>query len=147
MPEASNETVIDRPIGEVFAFLADAENDPKWREGVLEIKRLSGTGVGARYHQVVKGPGGRRIAADIEVTEHEPESLIAFRTTSGPVRPTGRYELAPAGDGTRVRFTLRADLGGPKRLMAPMVSKAMAGEVRALENLKRLLEAPQGATV
>jgi uncharacterized protein YndB with AHSA1/START domain len=140
MPEAANEIVIDRPVGEVFAFLANAQNDPEWREGVLEIERAAGSGVGTRYRQRVKGPGGRPIPADIEITEYEQDRLIGFRATSGPVRPSGRYELTPADGGTRVRFELRAEVRGLKRLMAPMVQRTMSKEVAALEKLKRVLE-------
>ena len=136
MPSASDEVVVDRPVADVFAFLADAENDARWRPGVLEITRASDTG----YRQTVKGPGGRSISADIEVTESRPNELIAFRATSGPVRPHGRYVLSAEGDGTRVRFELEAELGGLKRLMAPMVQKTMDSEVAALANLKRVLE-------
>lgn len=140
LPHAESETVIQRPIGEVFAFLADAENDPKWRSAVLDIARVSGSGVGTHYRQGVKGPGGRRLDADIEITRLEPDALIGFRATSGPVRPTGQYHLEPAGTGTRVRFTLDAELPGLKKMMAPMVQKTMNNEVGKLENLKRVLE-------
>jgi uncharacterized protein YndB with AHSA1/START domain len=139
MPHAENETVVNRPPSEVFAFLADPENDPRWRTGVLDIERVSGAGVGERYRQGVKGPGGRRIDADIEITELHPDELIGFQAISGPVRPMGRYELAPEANGTRVRFTLSADLKGAKRLMQPMVQKTMQNEVAQLENLKRVL--------
>ncbi|MEA2508526.1 MAG: Polyketide cyclase / dehydrase and lipid transport [Actinomycetota bacterium] len=44
MPHAENETVVERPPGEVFAFLADPQNDPQWRSGVLDIQRVSGRG-------------------------------------------------------------------------------------------------------
>jgi uncharacterized membrane protein len=141
MPHAESEAEIQRPIAEVFGFLADAENDPKWRRGVIEISRVSGSGVGARYRQGVKGPGGRRLDADIEITQLEPDSLIGFRATSGPVRPTGQYRLESAGSGTRVHFTLDADLPGLKKVMAPVVQKTMNSEVGQLENLKRVLEA------
>jgi carbon monoxide dehydrogenase subunit G len=137
VPSASNEVVVDRPVADVFAFLADAENDAKWRPGVIEIKRESET----TYRQTVEGPGGRSISANVELTESRPDELIAFRATSGPVRPNGRYVLVPEGEGTRVRFELEAELGGLKRLMAPMVQKTMNSEVAALANLKRVLEA------
>ena len=135
MPNASKEIVIDRPIDEVFAFLADAENDPQWRPAVLDIRRVSGEGAGAVYEQGLKGPAGRRVAGDVEV-------LIAFRAIKGPVRPTGRYELSSEGSGTRVRFSLEAELAGPKKwLMGGAVQKAVNNEVGSLENLKRVLEA------
>ena len=141
MPTASNQIVIDRVRDDVFAFLADPENDPRWRSGVLDIRRVSGDGVGARYAQGVKGPGGRRVAADFEITELTPGETIAFRTVAGPVRPRGRYLLATAGDGTRVRFELEADVHGFKRLMAPMVQKTMNHEVGQLARLKDVIEA------
>jgi uncharacterized protein YndB with AHSA1/START domain len=140
MPQAANEMVIERPPSDVFAFLANPENDPQWRRGVIELRHESGEGVGARYAQKVSGPGGRRIAADIEITEYEPDRLIAFRTTSGPVRPSGRYTLTPEGAGTRVRFELEAGAKGLKRLLAPMVQKTMSSEVQALDRLKQVLE-------
>jgi len=31
MPRAEHSTVVRRPPSEVFAFLANAENDPQWR--------------------------------------------------------------------------------------------------------------------
>lgn len=141
--EAGNEVVVARAPREVFAFLGDAENDPAWRPGVLDIARVAGDGpgAGARYRQGVKGPGGRRIDADVETTAYEPDRLIGFRATAGPVRPEGRYELAPEDGGTRVRFALAAELGGLKVVMAPAVRRTMAGEVGHLENLKRVLEA------
>ena len=141
MANAEKTVVIDRSPEDVFEFLANAENDPQWRRGVLDIQRVSGEGAGARYRQGVKGPLGRRIPADIEITEYRPNELIAFRATEGPVRPEGRYELTPADNGTRVRFRLDADTPGAKRLLAPVVQRQMASEVGRLDELKRVLEA------
>ena len=141
MPNASNEILIDRPCDDVFAFLADPQNDPQWRSGVLGVERVSGDGVGARYAQGVKGPGGRRIAADIEITELTPSQTIAFQTVAGPIRPCGRYVLSAADGGTHVRFELEADMRGLKRLMSPMVQKTMNDEVLQLAQLKRVIEA------
>jgi uncharacterized protein YndB with AHSA1/START domain len=140
--DASSEVVVERPPAEVFAFLADAENDRAWRPGVVDIERVSGDGpgAGARYRQGVKGPGGRRIDADVETTAYEPDRLIGFRATAGPVRPEGRYELVPDDGGTRVRFALAAELRGVKVAIAPAVRRTMTAEVGHLENLKRVLE-------
>jgi uncharacterized protein YndB with AHSA1/START domain len=140
MPSAENSVVINRPRSEVFAFVADHENDPKWRPGVGDIKRASGEGQGAIYTQGMKGPMGKRIDADFEVTAYQPDTLLAFRTLAGPVRPEGSFRFEDADGGTRVTFSLNADLAGAKKLMAPMVGKSMRGEVAALDNLKRVLE-------
>jgi hypothetical protein len=72
MPEAANEIIIHRRIEDVFAFLGNAENDINWRDGVLEIARVSGDVIGTHYRQKVKGPGGRPISANVEITGYKP---------------------------------------------------------------------------
>ena len=56
MLEFENIVYIDRPIGEVFAFLSDFENIPKWNYYVLDVRQRSESpiGVGTTYHQVRK---------------------------------------------------------------------------------------------
>ena len=141
MPMATNELTIARPPGDVFAFIADGENDVRWRPGVADVKRQSGDGAGTVFRQGMKGPMGRRIDADYRLTVYEPASALAFEVIAGPVRPVGRYELSPDGDGTRVRFTLECELSGPKKLMmSRSVEKSMRAEVGNLERLKAVLE-------
>lgn len=141
MPSAQNTVTINRPVAEVFAFAVDKDNDPKWRPGVASIAKESGDGVGARYRQRMKGPIGREIPADFEVTGFEPNRRYAFRGTAGPVRPEGSFDFSEEGSATRVVFSLNAELSGAKKLfMGPMVAKSMRNEVDALERLKAVLE-------
>jgi hypothetical protein len=51
--------------------------------GVIEMTRTSGQGVGTTYRQIFAGAGGRRIDADVEITEFVADQRIAFRTTKG----------------------------------------------------------------
>ena len=55
MPDATNEIVIDRSPADVFAFLSDPTNDPRWRTGVLDIAHESGSGL--IYVATVKAVG------------------------------------------------------------------------------------------
>jgi uncharacterized protein YndB with AHSA1/START domain len=146
MPQARHHVTIRRPVSEVFEFIADGENGPKWRPGILDIAHVSGSGAGATFKQGVKGPGGRRIAADYRVTAYEPNSRLAFEAIAGPVRPTGEYVLEEADGGTRLTFALEAELGGIKKLlMGRAVQKTMDAEVEATERLKAVLESmPEG---
>jgi uncharacterized protein YndB with AHSA1/START domain len=124
----------------VFAFLADGENAPRWRSGVLDARHRSGGEQGAVYVQGVKGPFGMRVSADYEVTEHEPDRLLEFQVIAGPVRPAGSYVLEPVEGGTRVTFRLRCELEGIQRLTARRVARAMRSEVAQLERLREVLE-------
>ena len=142
MRQASYTVTVNRPIESVFAFVADGEKCLAWRPGVIDIKRVSGDGLGARYAQGVRGPTGRRIAADYELTVFEPASRLEFQTITGPVRPHGRYDFESVDGGTRLTFSLDAQLGGiQKLLMVAMVQKTMDAEVQTIDNLKRVLEA------
>jgi hypothetical protein len=90
MPEQSNTITIARPVGDVFAFLADAENDTQRRGGVIEMTRTGGQGVGATYRQIVAGPGGRRIDADVEITEFVPRPADRVPRHQGSGPPHGK---------------------------------------------------------
>ena len=84
---------------------------------------------------------GRRIAADYEITVFEQDKRLEFQTLAGPVRPHGRYDLEAADGGTRLTFSLDAELTGLRKLlMGSMVQKTMDAEVTALDDLKRVLE-------
>ena len=142
MPQAQHTITILRTIEGVFHYVADGENGAQWRPGVLDVRRVSGEGVGATYEQGVRGPMGRRIAADYRVVTFEPNRLLAFETIAGPVRPRGRFEFEPQDGGTRLTFSLEAELSGLRNLlMGRMVARTMDSEVAAIENLKRVLEA------
>lgn len=140
MPEATNSVTIARPQAEVFAFLADGANGSRWRNGVTDVSLKSGHGTGAIYEQGVKGPFGRRVPADYEITAYEPDRRIAFRAIAGPVRPEGSYELEPVDAGTRVTFSLSCSPTGLAKLMGPMVAKTMRSEVAQLDTLRAVLE-------
>jgi uncharacterized protein YndB with AHSA1/START domain len=142
MPHAERVITINRPTAEVFTFLADGLTATKWRTGVLDIAHVSGEGVGTIYRQGVKGPMGRRIAADYRVTAFEPNHRLAFQAIAGPVRPQGAFLLEPAGEVTRLTFSLAVELPLVKRLvMGRMVQQSMDAEMAALDTLKRVLEA------
>jgi uncharacterized membrane protein len=141
MPSAERTITINRPVDEVFNFVADGRNAKQWRSGVLDVDLMSGSGLGARYSQGVKGPGGRRIPADYEITAFEPNSKIGFRATAGPVRPEGSFTFETMGTGTILTFALNAEVTGWKRfVMGGAVQSTMNAEMGALDRLKDLLE-------
>jgi uncharacterized protein YndB with AHSA1/START domain len=141
MPAAQRTVVIDRSPQEVFTFFADPGNDQKWRPHVKEIAAEGPPQVGSTIHQVVAGPAGRGIPADIVVTAYEPPSRYSFEVTAGPARPVGDFSFTPQGNGTLATFSLHAKLRGLKKLlMERAVQKSMDGEMAALDKAKALIE-------
>src|SRR6478609_7728547 len=102
MPSAERTITVDRAPAAVFAFFTDPAKDRTWRPAVKEMTAAGAPAVGARIHQVVTGPGGREIAADIEITAYEPVTRYAFHVVAGPVRPVGEYTFTPNGTATDV---------------------------------------------
>src|SRR5687768_18398721 len=98
-------TVIDRPIAEVFAFVADGTNDPKFSPRVLEIEKTTDgpTGVGTVYASTVKD-AGVKTKREFKITEFEQPTRIRWTETSKNLItvPEGGYDLAPEGSGTRL---------------------------------------------
>ena len=142
MAHAEEWITINRPVDEVFNFVLDGRNNPRWRPAVLDMQPVPGkpAGVGAVYKQGLKGPGGRRIDGDYEIVELRPNELIAFQVIAGPARPTGTFRFEPVGGATRVTFTLHFEPKGLARLIDPMITSTMRSEVATLTNLKAYLE-------
>jgi uncharacterized protein YndB with AHSA1/START domain len=146
MPNAEHTVTIDRPVTDVFDYLADGTHNREWRAGVLEIERTSAAGgEGATYRQVLAGPGGRRIDGDYRVTAFDPPRRLEFHVTAGPARPVGVFELTENPDKTtRVRFALDLKPAGLMKLMTPMITRQVRREVAQLDSLKTVLERTPG---
>ena len=142
MPHEENSVTIQRPVEDVFAFLADGTNNPRWGPGLLEIPPpAGGPAVGAVYGQGLKGPRGKRIAGDYRITELDRPSKIAFEVAAGPARPTGVFELSEPSPGTTsVHFALDLQARGLMKLMSGKITKTMKEEGACLANLKAQLE-------
>jgi uncharacterized protein YndB with AHSA1/START domain len=97
--------VIDRPIQQVFDFLADGENDPRFSPRVLEIAKTTDgpPGVGTVYASTVKD-AGMKPHREFRLTEFERPTRIRWSETSKNlvVATEGGYNLTAAGDGAQL---------------------------------------------
>jgi uncharacterized protein YndB with AHSA1/START domain len=128
MPDDFRATVvIDRPIEEVFAFLADGENDPKFSPRVLEIAKTTEgpPGVGTVYASTVKD-AGMKTKREFKLTEFEPPTRIRWAEVSKNLvtAPEGGYDLAPEGSATRVTIYNVLKGHGAGKLIAPLALRS-----------------------
>src|SRR5918995_3020876 len=138
MLEFENTVYIDRPIGEVFAYLSDFENIPEWNYYVLEVRQLSESpiGVGTTYHQVRKTD-----EQDFRIIEFEPGHTVAVKTLPGSSPDLElRFTLFEEGNTTRVRDEWKLDTGRPAILERLAGGKVKSAVAENLAKLKKLLE-------
>ena len=135
---------IDRAVEDVYSFAVNPENVPLWSAVPLEARKASeGTvGVGTTASFVNRFLG-RRIRAEFEVTEFEPNVRFSSRTTSAPFPVHNTMTFQRVGAGTRLTQTIQAEPGGFFRVAEPILRLAGERELKkSLVNLKHLLERP-----
>jgi carbon monoxide dehydrogenase subunit G len=133
-----HEIEIERAPEDVYAFISNPENLPKWQEDVLDVRRESDT-----EFTEVRTFVGRRVESTIEVTKAEPGREFAIRAGAGPVRFAVRHLLEPAGEGrTKLRILAESDSpGGVLKLGGRLLRGTVERRARAdFERLKELLE-------
>ncbi len=133
---------IDRPIEEVFAFLADGENDPKFSPRVQRIvKTTEGpTAADTVYASTVKD-AGMTTKREFRITEFAPYTRIRWTEISKNLvtATEGGYDLEPtAGGRTRLRvYNVLAGHGLGKLIAGLALSAArkdadaFAGRIKA----------------
>ena len=141
MATFENSVVIRRPTAEVFGFLADFENIPRWNYAIVETHKVSqgSVGVGTMYQQVRSVP--RRSEEHFEVTAYNPPRQVEIRGQLGPFPSRLSYALDAIPEGTRVTNAVELELRGPGRLLGPVAVPRVRDAVAAnLQRLKELLE-------
>ena len=139
-------TTINRPIEEVFAFLADGENDKKFSSRVLEIHKTTDgpPGAGTVFKSTVKD-AGMKSNREFELTEFETPTKIRWseRSKNSVTVPNGGYDLAPAGDGaTQVTIFNEFQGHGVGKLLVPLAARsARKGADAFAASIKAAVEA------
>jgi len=135
---------VDRPPDEVFAYLEDAENNPRWIPNMRSCRWTTPApvAVGSRYEQT-SAFLGRRIRTSFEVTEHEPGHRVTIESREGSSFPiTVTRIVEPRADGgSHVIEVVDGDASRFYAIATPLLRAMVTLNVRRdYRNLKRVLE-------
>ena len=136
---------IDRPIEEVFAFLADGENDPKFSPRVLKItKKTDGpTAVGTVYASTVKD-AGMKSTREFRISRFDAPATIRWTEVSkNLVTAEGGYDLEATPEGkTRLRVFNGLEGHGVGKLLVGFALSAARKDADAFaQRIKTAVEA------
>jgi carbon monoxide dehydrogenase subunit G len=130
-------TLIDRPVKDVFAFVANPNNMSKWNSAVVSLQQITpgAVGVGTKFKSVGEAMG-RRIEGEMQVTAYEPDNKCGFQLQAGPMKMDLTMTFKTVGTGTKLNLNAQGNPGGIFKL----AEGVMAGQIKSLMegNLARL---------
>ena len=144
MVHIEGEIVIGRPVEEVFDFVADERNEPRYNAQMRLAEKVSEgpIGLGTRYRAEVVS-GRQVVPMDIEFTGFERPRMLESTTRMAPMDVRYTLSFDPVSQGTRMRWVGEVEPKGFLRLMTPVVGwMGRRQERRIWARLKHLLEGP-----
>jgi uncharacterized protein YndB with AHSA1/START domain len=136
---------VSRPVDEVFAYVDDDAKLRQWVTGILESSRAPGPArPGASFRQVVD-LGNGRLELQGELTEYEPNRVLAVRLRSRLCDMDVRYEFEPRNGSTVIHYV--CDSRYHKwlhRLLSSIVKRIAQKKLEAdFGRLRQLLASPR----
>ena len=143
MAQIEGEIVIQRPIDEVFDFVADERNEPRYNPQVTSVELLSEGDIrlGAQFRARVVS-GSRSLPMVIEFTTFERPVRLGSRSTMSGMVILGELTFEALGETTRMRWSWDLKPSGALWLLTPfMVLMGRRQEKGIWTSLKQYLEA------
>lgn len=131
---------INRPIEEVFDFVADERNEPRYNPRMLRAQRISPgpIGAGTRFRAEFASMG--RPVAMSEITGYERPRRLATATHMSVMEIRGTLTFDSMPEGTRLGWSWDIEPRGVLRLFAPIVARIGGRQEQATwEGLKNYL--------
>ena len=137
MINLNTNTVIYRPVKQVFDFVSTPENDFQWQYGTLASSRISGNAdsIGS-FFRSIGHLLGERVQGTFEVTEFELNKRYGFKSLSGPLHSKTSYTFAIANGSTQMSVSTQANVGKSSQMDERILEKKMKRQLK--ENLKML---------
>jgi carbon monoxide dehydrogenase subunit G len=135
-------TLIDRPVKEVFLFVANPNNMSKWNSAVVSVQQITPgpVGVGTKFKSIGEALG-RRIEGEVEVTAYEPDTKSGFQMNAGPIQVNVTLTFKTVGTGTKLNLNAQGKPAGVFKLAEGVMSGQVKSMMEAnLARLKSVLE-------
>lgn len=148
MAEIQGEVLISRPVEEVFDFVADQRNELQYNPRMVRAAKITGgpVGEGTVFRSATRSLG-RTAGMSIELTGYDRPARLASRTVMRQADIQGTLTFAPAGSGTRMRWSWQIRPRGAVWLLAPLITWMGRRQEQAIwASMKRYLESTPAAS-
>ena len=135
-------TTIARPVEDVFDFVADERNEPRYNPQMTCVEKLTPgpIGTGTRWSATVDS-SGRPLEMVLEVTDFDRPHRLASTTTMAAAEIQGALTFEPGPAGTVMRWSWDLRPTGAFRLLAPLfAAPGRCQEAAIWAGLKRTME-------
>lgn len=148
MARIEGEILIERPVEDVFDYVADERNEPTYNGEMLRADKVTDgpIGVGSRFVATIR-QGRRPVDMEIEFTEYDRPRVLASTSRTETLHIDGTLTFGPTGSGTRMHWSWDVHPRGLMRLLGPVVTwVGRRQERRIWTGLKDLLESEEHVT-
>jgi len=143
MAHVEGQIIIHRPVDEVFDFVADERNEPRYNPQMRRAEQTSAgpIGVGTTF-RAESTSLGRPVVMTIAFTDYERPRRLTSSTHLSNMDIQGTLTFDPVAEGTRMRWSWELEPQGMLKLMTPVVALIGRRQERAIwTDLNRYLEA------
>jgi uncharacterized protein YndB with AHSA1/START domain len=132
---------INRPVEEVFDFVADERNEPRYNPRMARAEKISPGPIapGTRFRAEFASRG--RPVATTEITAYERPRRLASATHMAAMDVRGTLAFDPIPEGTRMRWSWDLEPHRLFKLIGPVIAHVGRRQEEATwASLKRFLE-------
>ena len=141
MEKLERSITINSPVEKVFNYLADPMVQPEWIPSMMDVKDVSGSGVGQHFRWTYK-MAGVLLKGESTTTEHIPNERIVMQSKGG-VTSTWIFNFETHDGGTMMELDIEYTIPIPVigKLAEKIVLKRNEREADlAMANIKEKME-------
>ncbi len=133
------EVEVDRPVAEVFDYMADFRNENEWNSVAHDVAQLNPgpLAVGSRF----KGDYDRMGSVEYVIKEYARPDHLGGEGKAKMLTWYATFDLSGRKGGTRLVGTIDPHPKGVLRLAKPLMERVMKGQMqKGMANVKATLE-------
>jgi uncharacterized membrane protein len=105
MQRAEKSIRVNAPAQKVYQYWRNFENFPRFMDHVEEVRVVGGND--RMSHWKIKGPLGKSVEFDSELTKDEPGKEIGWNSRGGEMETSGVVTFTDVGDATEVHVVMQ----------------------------------------